>query len=105
MSLQVPLAAVPAQTLSVVLDQQNCQISFRTLDGTLYFSLSVDDSPIVKNHACRDRARMLLASRYFGFRGDFVFVDTQGETQPEYTGLADRYVFLYLTEAEIDAAG
>lgn len=105
MSLQVPLAAVPAQTASVVLGGQNCQIAIRLFRGSLYFSLSVDNDPIVRNHVCRNRTRMLLAQQYRRFIGDFVFVDTRGDTEPTYTGLASRYVLLYLTEAEVNAAG
>lgn len=109
MSQHIPLAAISAQTLSVVLDGQNCQISLRTIGASLYFYLTVDNVPILKTCVCRNRTRMLLAAGYFKFRGDFVFVDTQpstgGEQQPDYTGLDSRYVLLYLTQAEVDAAG
>lgn len=104
MSRRIPLIAVASQTASVVLSGQNCQLRLRTMGGALYFSLSVDNDPVIVNHVCRNKTRMLLAQDYTGFQGDFVFVDTQGDTQPEYTGLADRYALLYLTEAEISGS-
>ncbi len=101
MNTYVPLAPVPAQTLSIILDNQNAQIAVRQRGDALYLDLSVDDAPIIVNKICRDRIRLLLASSYKGFRGDLVFVDTKGDTQPEYSGLGDRYVLLYLSQAEI----
>lgn len=102
MSVQVPLAAVPSQTESITLGGQQCQIAVRLLGDTLYFSLSINNTPILVNHACRNRTRMLLAQQYSGFQGDFVFVDTQGDHEPEFTGLGGRYVLLYLTQAELN---
>lgn len=102
MSLQIPLAVVPSQTAAVVLSGQNCQIELRLLGDSLYFSLSVDNVPLLVNHVARNRTRMLLAQGYERFSGDFVFVDTQGDTDPEYAGLDSRYFLLYLAEGELD---
>ncbi len=38
--------------------------------------------------------------RYIPFLGKLVFFDTQGVSDPEYTGFADRYQLLYLAPGE-----
>jgi len=37
-----------------------------------------------------------------GFLGDLFFFDTQGSNDPTYTGLADRYLLAFLTQAELE---
>lgn len=105
MSQQVPLAAVPSQTFSINLGSQACQIELRTLgldaDAMLYFSLSVGATPIVKTRICRNVQRLLEDAQYQGFQGDFMFVDTQGDTDPAYAGLGSRYQLLYVLPSEL----
>ncbi len=91
----IPLAPVPTQTLSIVLAGQNCAIEVKTLATGLYFSLSNDGTPVCVNTVCRNLARLLLNRGYTGFVGDFVFVDTQGASNPVYTGLGDRFLLIY----------
>jgi hypothetical protein len=97
----VPLAAVPSQTLAIVLDGQNAQIALRQNGSFLYFSLSQDDSPIVTTRICRDRQLLLVDARYRGFKGDFLFVDQQGDTDPTFTGLGARYQLVFVSASEI----
>lgn len=96
----VPLAAVPSQTLSIRLGGQPCQITVRTLGSLLYFSLLINDEPIVLSRVCRNRQRLLLDARYQNFVGDFMFVDTFEDEQPVYTGLGTRWFFYYLNADE-----
>lgn len=98
MSLIIPLQAVPTQTLAVVLRSQAAQIELRQNGLNMYFSLSLNDRPIVRTRICRDRQRLLLDAGYQGFLGDFVFQDTQGASQPYYTGLGTRYILVYSDE-------
>jgi len=103
MSVQVPLTPVPYQTLSSVLGNQNSQIAVYQKGDSLYFDLALDGTPIITTKICRNRIRLLLASSYEPYVGDFVFVDTQGDTEPQYSGLGSRYVLLYLSADEIAA--
>lgn len=91
----VPLAAVPSQTLSIVLRGQSCAISIFTRTTGIYFDLDADGVTIVRGMICRNEARLLLDRGYKGFVGDFVFVDTQGVDDPIYTGLGARWLLLY----------
>ena len=106
MSLQIPLAAVPSQRLSVpALGGQDSQINVYQRGDSLYFDLFLDGVPIVTTKACRNEVRMLLGAEYYGYVGDFVFLDTQGDAEPQYSGLGTRWFLVYLTADEVAAIG
>jgi hypothetical protein len=102
---QVPLSSVPSQTLSVVLAGQPCQISVYQRRTGLFFDLLVSGVAIVKCRLCHNLTRLIVQS-YQGFVGDFFFFDTQGDTQPNYTGLGSitdpgRYQLVYLEASDL----
>lgn len=101
--IQVPLQAVPNQTLAITLDRQPAQITLRQNGDNMYFDLFVSTNPIVLTRICRDRQRLLLDAGYRGFLGDFVFIDTQGADNPAFAGLGgvgSRYQLIYLSAGE-----
>jgi hypothetical protein len=112
MSQEVPLTAADAQTLSINLGGQACQIALNTYglgdDAHLYFSLTVGITPIVTSRVCRNLQNILSDAEYRGFQGGFMFVDNQGDINtgqdPQGDGLGSRYELLYLTAAEIAAS-
>ena len=97
---QIPLQAIPSQTVSIILNDQNCIINVYYKTTGLYFDLLVDGTPIVTARICRDRCR-LIRHEYLGFSGELFFVDRQGLLDPLYTGLADRFELLYSLPGEI----
>lgn len=98
--MQVPLQPVPNQTLAVTLARQSTQIAVRQNGGSIYFDLSLNGQYIVRTRICRDRQRLLLDAQYRGFKGDFIFADTQGTSDPQFSGLGSRYQLVYLAEGE-----
>jgi hypothetical protein len=102
--MRVPLQTTPNQTLAVTLARQPAQIAVRENGGNLYFDLSVNGRYIVRTRICRDRVRLLLNAAYRGFKGDFAFVDTQGVSDPQFSGLgptaAARYQLIYYAVGE-----
>jgi len=100
--ITVPVTAIPSQAFSIVLALQKCQIAIYQKGQYLFFDLSINGSPIVTTRMCQNRIRLLLDAQYYGFVGDFVFVDTQGDTPPAYTGLGDRYKLLYLEASDLN---
>lgn len=96
----IPLQAVPSQTLAVTLARQPAQIAVRQNGDALYFDLLVGDKAIIRSRICLDRARLLLGTAYRGFVGDFAFVDLQGRSNPNFTGLGSRYQLYYLGAGE-----
>jgi len=96
MTIRIPLAAVPAQKLSVTLGTQRCLIGIYQKSTGLYFDLSVAGTVIVAGMVCRNRVGLVRA-KYLGFSGQLAVVDTQGAQDPDYTGLGSRYQLVYLS--------
>ena len=46
---------------------------------------------------------LLVREAYLGFIGDFAIVDLQGQDDPDYTGLGNRFVLVYLEPSEVPA--
>ena len=96
----IPLQAVPNQTLDVTLNGQSCRINVYTLSTGLFLDLYVNGIPIITGQHCADRA-LLVRLAYLGFIGDLSFMDTQGSTDPQYSGLGERWVLLYLLPSDL----
>jgi uncharacterized protein DUF6983 len=99
MMLQVPLSPIPAQTLSVVLGGQACQIAVYQRRTGLFFDLLLNGVAVVTTVLCQNWAP-LLTQTYQGFAGTFAFLDTQGDTAPMYPGLGSRYQLMYLVASD-----
>jgi hypothetical protein len=93
----IPLAATPSQSLSVTLAQQNCGINVYQKSTGLYLDLFVAGNRVMSGVLCRDRV-YLVRQAYLGFSGDLAFVDTQGEDDPQCTGLGTRWQLVYIGE-------
>jgi len=93
------LQPVPSQQLQTVLGGQNCQISIYQRADWLFVDVNVNGVDISIAVLARD-AVPLVPTTYFGFQGNLVFTDTQGNSDSTYDGLGSRYQLLYLTEAE-----
>jgi hypothetical protein len=95
----IPLQAVASQKLSVLLAGQNCQINVYQKSTGLFLDLLINNAPCLTTLLCRDRVR-LIRQAYRGFIGDLAFVDAQGKSDPDYTGLGGRFVLVYLEASE-----
>jgi hypothetical protein len=99
----VPLQAVPSQTLNVTLNQQPCTINlyWRGLDyPNLFCDLYVNNAQIVAGVICLNGVA-IVRSAYLGFTGDLAIYDTQGSSDPQYTGLGARWQLVYLAPGDI----
>jgi hypothetical protein len=113
MSLGVPLSPVPSQTLAIVLDNQNCQISVYTLSTGMYFDLVVNGVTVATTRICVYSnlpaiTRLLADEAYSGFVGDFFFYNAQPQATDddetalvEYTGLGSKFLFIYLEASDL----
>lgn len=100
--LIVPLNAVPAQTLSIQLNNQSCGLNVYQRFFGLFMDVYVSGNLIIAGVIC-ENANFIVRSLYLGFSGDFAFLDTQGATDPTFTGLGSRYILLYLFPSELPA--
>ena len=121
--LQIPLSAVPSQTLSIVLDGQSCQIAVYQkqpivdeygVAAGLFFDLSVGGAQIINTARCLDRTPILQDRQYLGVSGEFMFLDTLATEggpptfnglPPYYSGLGSQFLLLYITAAELASVG
>lgn len=101
--LSVPLAAIPSQQFGITLDGQNCTISVYQKSTGVYFDLLFNGKPITSTVRCLNYGQLLKDRQYLGFVGDFIFVDTQGLTDPFYKGLGTRYQLVYLQSSDLAA--
>lgn len=100
MMLIVPLRALPNQTLQVQLAGQPCTINVYQQAYGLFTDLYVAGGLIIGGVICRNLNR-IVRSAYLGFTGDLVFGDTQGTSDPLYTGLGSRWQLAYLAEGDV----
>ena len=96
----VPLNANPNQTLTVGLLNQACQINVYQKSGGLFMDVYVNNALIIAGVLCENLNR-IVRSLYLGFVGDFVFYDTQGTSDPDYTGLGSRFQLVYLSPHDL----
>lgn len=93
-ALQIPLAVVPFQALTVQLGGQSCQMDVRQRQTGVFVDLYVQSVPVFQGVKALNRNR-LVRDKYLGFAGDMYFVDTQGNDDPAYTGFAERFILLW----------
>jgi len=85
----IPVAPVPNQMLSVQLGGQVCEIAIRQKSSGLYLTLWADDILIFSSILCLNAVPM--TREYSSFAGNLMFVDLNGNSDPEYFGLGARY--------------
>ena len=44
---------------------------------------------------------LIVRSQYLGYSGDFAFFDTQGTSNPNYTGLGGRFQLIYYSPTDL----
>lgn len=93
--LQIPLQPVPSQTTSVILGNQNCQIFMYQKPQGLFVDVNADGVEIVTCVLALNLVP-IICRKYVGFVGNLMFVDTQGDLEPDYTGLGTRYQLAYM---------
>ncbi|WP_311271088.1 phage baseplate plug protein [Sphingobium sp. WCS2017Hpa-17] len=90
----IPLAALASQIVAISLANQAARVQVYQKRTGLYLDLYLNDEPVVTGVLCRDRV-WLIRDAYRGFSGDLCFVDTQGLSDPDYTGLGSRFVLVW----------
>ena len=90
----VPLKAVPAQPVNVILAGQPCTIALAEIGGRQYLSLSNNGVVICRSVLVVNRSAIVRAA-YTGFIGELAAVDTQGDEAPQYDGWGARWVLAF----------
>lgn len=95
MSTNIPIIATPNQSLTVNLGGQMCKITVIQRGDNVYLSLIANNINILTNTLCRDRVNLVRDS-YLPFVGMLAFIDTQGYSDPDYSGFGSRYKLAYI---------
>jgi hypothetical protein len=118
----LPLAPVSSQTFSAALAGQAVAFALYQLGvnaaARLFLDVTADGVSILSCRQCRaygglpnTRARFMLTGRhYLPFEGDLIFLDTQASSttpteDPRPSGLGARWQLMYLSQADLAAAG
>ena len=97
-------SALPAQTFYVVLDGQYCTMSLYQKSERLYMDLAVGASDVFKGAICLNGAD-IVQSPSTSFSGSLHFFDRRGNSPPHWSGLADRFMLIYVgNDEELPAA-
>lgn len=102
----IPLQAIPNQTLQVTLNNQAVDLSIFQYAYGLFMTVYLGPELLVASAICQNRNR-IIRNQYFGFSGDFCFFDTEGDSDPVYTGFGSttaRYQLVYLDPADLPSA-
>jgi hypothetical protein len=91
----IPLTASPNQTVDVTLAGQYCRINIYQKSVGLFLDLYVNDTLIIGGVLCLNRVK-IVRDIYLGFIGELAFIDTQGNDDPNTTGLGTRFILAYI---------
>lgn len=98
--LAVPVQPIPSQKLNVVLAGQSCTLKVTQRRTGLFLDLYVNNALVLGGVIFRDRTRV-VRDAYLGFVGDFCTIDTQGASDPAYSGLGSQFLLMYLEPADL----
>ena len=111
----IPLRSIANQTVQLVLGSQNCSLRVYTRQSTaesmaavggmaLFVDLAVNEQIVASGIIAREGTLLLRYPR-LGFDGDLLFIDMQGDADPQWSGLGDRWRLLWLSTDEAQAYG
>lgn len=97
--IEIITQAIPNQTLSVVLSNQQYDITLKETNGVMSASISRNEIPIVSN--CRMVNSEPLLPYLYQEEGNFIF-DNNSEDLPDYRQFGITQRLLYFTAAELE---
>jgi hypothetical protein len=97
--LTIPTTPTPSQTLQTSVANQPLVVNLYQKAQGLFADVVANGVPVTTAVLCLD-AVPLVAADYLGLAGNLMFIDTQGSSDPDYTGLGSRFQLVYLTVDE-----
>lgn len=89
MILEITLQKVPNQELTTTINGDIYGITLNTRLGELYMSITKNDDPIIYNRICLNKTEI---------NEGFVFLDMDGNDNPVFSELNDRFKLLWTDE-------
>jgi len=98
--IEIGLSKEKEQTITTILADQPCRMRFVQRESGIYIDLYKNDIPVLMGVPCLYATKIVRYS-YLGFVGDLFFLDIEGEDNPYWDGLGDRFRFYYLEESDV----
>lgn len=103
--VEIPLQAIPAQELQIILGGQNCTIRLYWRFWKLFADLLVGAETVFAGAMCQN-CQWINQSPSLPFSGGLIFVDALGDASPRWDGLGERWSLLWFDADEArDPAG
>ncbi len=96
----IPLESIPSQQLRIVLGGQNVDLNLFQKTTGMFLGCFLNGEPIFSGCLVLNGVNMIF-QKYWGFVGGLVMVDTQGNSDPDYSGLGNRWQLIYLDQSEV----
>jgi len=90
----IPLDPIPNQIFNIDLGGQQCTFEFISRGVFMYMNLTVDGVNLINGQICLSGVNLVQYNKN-KFTGSIYFEDTQGNLDPLYYGLNDRWVLYY----------
>lgn len=91
---EIPLEAIPYQTVSFELDSKAVTVSLRQLGTSLFFSIWINTEPLYLNVRATNSGK-ICAFPSSKISTDLRIIDTVGDEDPRYDGLGTRWRLVY----------
>lgn len=95
----IPLEQVPNQSFSIEIEGKQCDFDFITMGLYLYMNLTIAGEKEIEGMICLNKCK-LNQYKTIALKGSLYFEDTQGNLDPIYYGLNDRWILNY-EEADV----
>lgn len=93
----IPINPIPNQNFEIDLDGQRCEFNFLTRGAFMYMYMKLNNESIIDGAICLNKVNLTNFNEA-GFKGKIYFEDTQGDLDPLYWGLNDRWILYYEVE-------
>jgi hypothetical protein len=100
----IPLQAVPNQTINIQLGGQYVVLNIYQKFFGVFMDVFSNGSVVVQGVICQNLNR-IVRDLYFGFVGDFVWIDSFASDDPTYTGVGSRFNLAYLEASDLNGQG
>lgn len=90
----IPVSQNPNQSFQTNIEGKMVEIHLYIRARNLFMDLSVDGETCFNGKICRNRSKIDRFKEKLN--GYFMFIDTDGDLDPYYTGLNERWFLLYV---------
>lgn len=90
----IALTNIPSQTVTTTLSGKQARLWVRQLSSGLYVDVWLDETPFLMGALCLTGVPLIRNPASI-LPGELVFIDTEGNEDPDYTGLEKRWVLVY----------